>query len=169
MKELPAYILRNCALWFDRDSKLGQASTITVPKPKVKTEELRNAGMIKPRRVHLGFELLDFSFKMTALDPATIRRFGLSPGVETEILATAALVDEDTTAPHSAALYMRGTIIGLDGDDWATGTLVNHEFQMDVPYYKLEIDGQPIYEITDFDMLVNGQSQFAAQRAAMLL
>lgn len=39
--------------------------------------------MIKPRKVKLGFEALEFSFKMPGLDPAIMKLFGLKPGSET--------------------------------------------------------------------------------------
>jgi len=38
-----------------------------------------------------------------------------------------------------------------------------------VKYYKLEIDGDPIYEMTPFDVKVGGVSQVEGIRRAMLL
>ncbi|MBX8827670.1 phage tail protein, partial [Ochrobactrum sp. SFR4] len=64
-------------LWADRESKLGQIGDITPPVPQKKLEELRNAGMVKPREVMLGYEKLEFSFKMPSLDPQILTLFGL--------------------------------------------------------------------------------------------
>ncbi|MEW6257432.1 MAG: phage major tail tube protein [Pseudomonadota bacterium] len=168
MKETPAYILRNCALWVDRDVKVGQASEITVPALKIVTEDVRNAGMVRPRAVHLGYERPEFSFKFTAFDPATLKLVGLAPGVEKEFLATAALVDEDTTM-HSASLYIRAMLSAATPDAWAPGNKVETQFEAMVNYHKLEIDGQHVLEMTDTDVIIGGVSQYSAIRAAMLL
>ena len=79
-KTLPRYILRDCMLWADRESQLGQIGEITPPVPEAKREGMRNAGMIKERNVHLGYNALEFSFKMPGLDPQILKLFGLKPG-----------------------------------------------------------------------------------------
>lgn len=43
---LPRFLMRNCTLWADSESKLGQIGDITPPVPQVKVEEMRNAGMV---------------------------------------------------------------------------------------------------------------------------
>jgi len=168
MKELPAYVLRNCTIFVDRDSKVGQASEITIPPLKVKYEEFRNAGMMKPRRVNLGYETLEMSFAMTAFDPATLKLFGLKPGVEKEFMATGALIDEDGTE-HSAVCYMRGFLDGFDPGAWAPGEKASTEHTVSVHYVKLEVDGSPIVEADDFDVKIGGVSQTAGIRAALML
>ncbi|MFG1414058.1 phage major tail tube protein [Xanthobacter sp. VTT E-85241] len=168
MKETPAYILRNCTIWADRDSKVGQASEITIPEMKVLIEDFRNAGMPKPRGVNLGYEKPILGFKFTAFDPATIRLFGLYPGVEKEFMATGAFVDEDTTT-HSGVLYARGKLVSVTPGTWKPGEKNEPEYSVDVNSFKLEMDGQPLVEMTDFDVLVGGVSQYASIRAAMLL
>lgn len=39
----PRFLMRNCMLWADRESKLGQIGDTTPPAPPEKMEELRNA------------------------------------------------------------------------------------------------------------------------------
>ncbi|CAH1657260.1 Phage major tail tube protein [Hyphomicrobiales bacterium] len=168
MKETPAYILRNCTIFVDRDSKVGQASEITVPPMKVKYEEFRNAGMVKPRRVALGYETLEMSFAMTALDPATLKLFGLRPGVEKEFMATAALVDEDGTV-HPATVYMRGFLDGFDPGAWTPGEKASTSHTVSVHYVKLEIDGSPLVEADDYDVKIGGESQTGGIRSALML
>ena len=60
MSNLPRFLLRNCTLWADRESKLGQIGDITVPVPTEKLEEMRNSGMIKPREVKMGLDKTEF-------------------------------------------------------------------------------------------------------------
>ncbi len=168
MSNLPGFILRNCTLWADRVSKLGQIGDITVPVPTDKLEEMRNSGMIKLREVKMGLDKLEFSFKMPGLDPQVIKLFGLKPGVETPFMVTGALVDEDGT-DHSGVLTIRGFIKTANGGTWQPGERSENDYAVAVHYYKLEIDGEELLEVDDFDIKVGGVSQYAGQRASMLL
>ncbi|MEI9428742.1 phage major tail tube protein [Mesorhizobium sp. Cs1299R1N3] len=163
--ELPRYILRNCTVFADRVNKIGQASEITIPVPARVTGEVRNAGMIKPRKVGLGFEGLEMSFKMTAFDPQTIKLFALNG--EKDFMVTGALVDEDDTT-HSAIVFMRGTLTKPDAGAWKPGDLSSTDYTVDVNYCKIEVDGETLIEIDDFEVIVGGKSQTGAIRAALL-
>ena len=167
-KTLPSRILRDCMMWADRTSKLGQIGDITVPVPEAKREDVRNAGMIKARKVHLGYEAPEFKFKMPGLDPQMLKLFGLKPGVDTPFMITGAHVDEDGTT-HSAVLTIRGKMYKPDHGTWKTGDLAENDYAVDVNYYKLEIDGEEIYEMDDFDFKVGGVSQYGDIRNALLL
>lgn len=168
MSNLPRYLLRNCTLWADRESKLGQIGDITLPAPKVKTEEMRNAGMIKPREVNLGYEMIETGFKMPGLDPQVMKLFGLKPGSETLLMITGALVDEEG-ATHSAVAIVRGFMKEANNGDWKPGEVSENEFTFAVHYYKLEIDGNVIIEMDDFDVSIGGVSQYQDIRNAMLV
>ncbi|MCF7646902.1 phage major tail tube protein [Bacillus subtilis] len=168
MSNLPRLILRDCMLWADRESKLGQIGDITPPVPQKKLEELRNAGMVKPREVMLGYEKLEFSFKMPSLDPQILTLFGLKPGVENPFMITGALVDEDGTV-HSAVMNIRGFLKQADAGSWKTGDLSESDYQVSVHYYKLEVDGVNLIEMDDFDVKINGVSQYKDIRNALLL
>lgn len=168
MSNLPRYLLRNCMLWADRQSMLGQIGDITPPIPTVKLEELRNAGMIKPREVHLGYEKLDFSFKMPGLHPDVIKLFGLKPGAENAFMITGALVDE-TGEDHSAVMTLRGFLNKGDPGNWKPGDMAENDYAVSVNYYKLEVDGRVLIEMDDFDIKIDGNSQQAGIRNSLLL
>jgi P2 family phage contractile tail tube protein len=168
MSNLPRYILRDCMLYADRNSLLGQIGDISPPIPEAKTEEMRNGGMIKPRKVHLGFNALDFSFKMPGLEPQVLKLLGLKIGTDTPFMITGACVDEDGTV-HSAVMNTRGKLRKSDQGTWKGGDLAENDYMVDVDYYKLEIDGAEIYELDDFDFKVGGVSQYADIRNALLL
>lgn len=167
-KHLPRYLLRNCMLWADGDSYLGQIGDITPPVPTVKTEDVRNAGMSMPIAVNLGYEALEFSFNMPGLDPDILKLFGLAPGNETPFMITGAYVDEDGTT-HSAVMNIRGIMTAGDPGDMQPGEMASHGYTIKVHYYKLEIDGDEIYEADPFDFKVGGVSQYAGIRQALLL
>lgn len=168
MSNLPRFLLRNCMLWADRESYLGQIGDITPPALQAKMEEMRNAGMIKPREVNLGYEKLEFSFKMPSLDPAIMKLFGLKPGIESQFMITGALVDEDGTE-HSAVMTIRGSLKSADLGSWKPGEVSETDLQCSVNYYKLEIDGDEIIEMDDFDVNNGGASQYGGIREALLL
>ena len=168
MSEMPRYIMRNCTIWADRESKVGQAKEITLPVPEMKLEELRNAGMVMPIEVGLGYEKLEASFKMTAFDPQVMKLFGLLPGREKEFMVTGALVDEDGTT-HSAVAYIRANLKKIDPGGWSPGEMAETDFEVTIRYYKLEIDGDLVLEMDPFSVTVGGESQTADMRAAMLL
>jgi phage tail tube protein FII len=146
--ERPRFIMRNATLWVDRISQIGQASEIGFPSLERKVEEVFNAGMVVPIEVQMGYEMPEVSFKMTSFDPAMLRLFGLAIGTETELMATAATAEMDA--------HTRG--------DKAE---VSYEYSF--RYYKLEIDGSPIYEVDPFNVSIGGVSQTQAERRAMLL
>ena len=167
-KTLPTYILRECMMWADRESKLGQIGDITPPVPEAVREGIRNAGMIKERKVHLGYNALEFSFKMPGFDPQILKLHGIKIGTETPFMITGAHVDEDGTT-HSAVLTIRGRVYKPDPGSWKGGELASNDYACDVNYYKLEIDGEEIYEMDDFDFKVGGVSQYGDIRNALLL
>lgn len=168
MSNLPRFILRNCTLWADRESKLGQIGDITVPVPTAKLEEMRNGGMIKSREVQMGFDKLEFSFKMPGVDPQILKLFGLKPGTETPFMVTGALVDEDGTT-HSAVLTIRGFLKTANGGTLTPGSPNENDYMCAVHYYKLEIDGENLVEMDDFDVKIGGVSQYADIRSALLI
>jgi len=163
------YLLRNCNIFVDRISKVGEASEIELPVPKVKTEELRNAGMHMPIETHMGYDKLEMAFKLTAFDPQVMRLFGLAPGVMKEFMATGALVDEDGTT-HSAVAYVRGYIMEAKADNWKPGDKkTENDFKVSVRYYKLEIDGEQVIEMDPFGVTIGGVSQTDNIRRALLI
>lgn len=167
-KNMPRMLLRDCMLWADRDSKLGQIGDITVPVPQEKVEELRNAGMPIPIEVKLGYEKMEFSFKMPGLDPQVMKLFGLAPGKQTPFMITGAFFDEDTTE-HSAVLAIEGFLKKPDAGTWKPGDMAENDYLVSVRYYKFELDGEPIFEVTPFDVKIGGQSQYEGIRRALLL
>lgn len=168
MSENPKYLLRNCAIFVDRVSKVGQASEMELPVPEEKLEELRNAGMVMPIEIKLGYEKLEMNFKMTAFDPDTLKLFGLKIGDIREFMVTGALVDEDGTT-HSAVAYVRGFLKQAKADGFKPGEKHETEYMVSIRSYKLEIDGSPIIEMDPFDVKIGGISQTKDIRRALLL
>lgn len=167
MSDMPRYILRNCTIFADRISKIGQASEITLPVPTEKVEELRNAGMVLPIDIPMGFEKMESSFKMSGFDPQVIALFGLEVGAEREFMVTGALVHEDGTVINATA-YIRGRLIKNDHGSWKPGDMAENDYQITLRYYRLEVGGNVLLEMTPFDVSVNGTSRTQSIRSALL-
>lgn len=165
--DMPRYILRDCTIFADRVSKIGQAKEITLPVPTEKVEEMRNAGMVMPIDIPMGYEKMEASFKLTAFDPQVITLFGLAVGQEREFMVTGALAHEDGTIINSTA-YIRGRLIKNDHGTWKTGEAGENDFSISLRYYRLEVDGTTLIEATPFDVSIGGVSQTNSVRAALL-
>lgn len=168
MSDMPRYILRNCTIFVDRISKIGQANEITLPVPTEKVEEMRNAGMVMPIDVPMGYEKPEASFKLTAFDPQVIVLFGLAVGAEKEFMVTGALAHEDGTIINATA-YIRGRLMSHDAGGWQSGEPSENDFSVTVRYYRLEVDGRTLIEMDPFNVSIGGVSQTAGIRAALLV
>lgn len=168
MKSTPAYILRNCAMWVNEDLKVGQVSEVTIPAFKVKTDTVRNAGMVRERQVALGYETDDVKFKMTGIDPNTLSNVVGKPGDERSIMVTGALVDEDGTS-NNITVYMRGFFKQFDLGSWKPGDKNEPEYEFAWNSLNVEIGGQEIVKADDFDVSINGVSQTGDIRSLLLI
>lgn len=165
---MPKYILRNCTAWIGKVSQLGQMSEVMIPVPKVKVEELRNAGMVMPIEVNLGYEKPDnLEFKFTGLDPDIIKLHGLAVGVLTDFTITGALADEDGTI-HGASVDLLGFFVETKIDTWQAGDKKpENEYKISVRELDLQIDGLPVLSFDPFDVRVGGISTYNTIRRAM--
>lgn len=168
MSDMPRYILRNCTIFANRVSLIGQASEVTLPVPTEKLEELRNAGMIMPIDVPLGYEKLESGFKMSGFDPQVIQLFGLAVGQEREFMITGALAHEDGTVVNATA-YIRGRLMKNDHGSWKPGDMAENDYGITVRYYRLEVEGRTILEMSPFDVSVGGTSVTQPIRNALLV
>ncbi len=167
MSDMPRYILRNCTFFADRVSKIGQASEMALPVPAEKVEELRNAGMVMPIDIPMGYEKMEAGVKLSGFDPQMIVLFGLEIGAEREYMATGALGHEDGTVVNATA-YIRGRLIKNDHGTWKPGEMSENDFSITCRYYKLEVEGRSLIEMTPFEVIVGGTSRTQSIRSALL-
>lgn len=166
--KLPGFILKDCTLNLDGDMRIGQCSEIVLPVMEEKMEEFRNAGMIKPREVMLGYEKTESSFKETAFDPAAMRLFGVAAGRNTNIIAYGYLESEDGTE-SAARAEMVCRIKKVDAGSWKPGEKAESEYGVAVHSYKLFVGGEEIYALDDFEFSVGGVVRQPGRRTALRL
>lgn len=168
--EMPRRIFRNFNCFLDKESYLGQCSELDLPEWKEKMDTMVNAGMVAEMEVSLGvIEKLDAKAKMPSFDERALKLFGLAPGVIKPFMFTGAFVDEVDGLTHSAIVHCWGRVRRFKPDNWKVGDKkLDNEWEIAIREFKLEIDGQPILEITPFDVRVGGVSQFGNIQRAIL-
>lgn len=166
MSNLPAYVLRDCTVFVDAESQIGQTDEIVLPVLEVKTEEMRNGGMIKPRLVHMGYNATGASFKFTSFDPVLISLFGLGAGKAIPIIVYGYLQDEDGTE-HEGRAEMSGFFTKNDAGTWKVGDVASDSTEFTVHDYRLFMDDEEILAVSDFDVSRNGVSERPARRSAL--
>ena len=164
---MPRFILRDCTVFINQNVQIGQAKEITIPALTQKTDELRNSGMVMPIAIPMGYEKLELTIKLTSFDPNNIELFGLKVGKIIDYMVTGALVNEDGTVTQ-AIVYMQGRLDKMDSGGWKIGDISECSLTISVRYYKLEIGGQAIIELDPFGISVNGVSQTADIRQALM-
>jgi Bacteriophage tail tube protein len=165
---LPAYILKSCTLFVDKETKVGQTEQITLPTLEIKTEEMRNGGMIKPREVPMGYNVTTASFTVVGVDPALYKLLGFAPGANVPIIAYGYVQDEDG-AEHSARAEMTCLVKKLDGGDWKEAEVAPTQIEMAVHAYRFFMDDEEVARLDDFNAVFGGVSVMPGRADALRL
>ena len=168
MAKKPAYIIKDCSIAVEGDVRIGQAKTMTIPVIERKVEEMRNAGMIKPREVAMGYEKLEASFTETAFDPAVMSLYGVHPNRDQNVIIYGYLESEDGTE-HAARAECVVMFKSLNAGDWAPGEAAETEYQLAVHEVRLFVDDDLIYEMDDYGASFNGVREQPGRTAALRL
>ena len=154
----PAFILKDCNLNIDTNTRIGQVSEMVFPVPEVAVETIRNAGMVKPREVRMGYEVTTASFKETAFDPDIMRLWGLGPGSQTPMIGTGYMESEDGSE-HVMRFEMETMIKKMDLGSWSPGNKGEVSYDVAVHESALFHGEQEIIRVTDFQCWVFGELQ----------
>lgn len=166
--KLVGFVLKDCNLNIDGNTRVGQCSEITLPVMEETMESFRNAGMIKPREVAMGYEMTEAAFKETSFDPDVMKLFGVATGKNTNIIAYGYLESEDGSE-HNARAEMVCRIKKTDAGSWASGEKAESEYGVAVHAYKLFVDDEEIYALDDFEFAVGGVVRRPGRRTALRL
>ena len=165
--KLPAYVIKGVTLAAgDAGNRIGQCNEITIPVMGKTMEDFRNAGMIKPRQIMMGFEATTTSFRETSFDPDMIELFGVGKG--SPIIAYGYMESEDGTQ-HAARFEMECDVTQIDAGSWADAQKAEIGYDLTVHSGVLFIDDEEIIAFDDFSYRVRGQEQMAGRRAALRL
>ncbi len=159
---------KNMNLFVDGYGLAGRAKEIELPKVNPKLEEHRAGGMDAPVEYDMGLEKLEGSFTLAEYTAGVLIRFGLVSGNSTAVTMRGFAEDERGNTQTIVA-QMRGRLKEQDAGSWKPGEDAELKGSISCEYYKLTINGLPIYEIDVPNMVrkIGGVDQLAKQRAAL--
>jgi P2 family phage contractile tail tube protein len=160
--------LTNLNLFVDGISFQGDATSLTLPKLTIKTEEHRVGGMDMPVELDQGMEKMEAGFSLTGVREKALKFFGLADGTSFNGTFRGAFKGQKG-AITPVVVTLRGLLKEVDMGDWKPADKSEFKFNVAVTYYKFEIDGRVMYEIDPVGMkrVINGVDQLAAQRSAL--
>lgn len=146
----------------------GLASSLTLPKLKIKTEDDRPGGMDAAVKHDMGMEAMEGSFSLSGISVDVLKFFGLADQSAFNGAFRGAYRDQKGKVLGVIATF-RGLLTEVDFGDWKPGEKAETKFALAASYYKLEVDGAVVYEIDAYGMtrVINGTDQLAEIRKAI--
>lgn len=160
--------LVNMNLFIDGKGYAGIATEVNLPKLKRKTEEHRAGGMDGPVKIGMGMEMLDGSFSLSGVSKEVMSFFGLADDTAFNGSFRGAYKNQKGEVVAVIATF-RGMVEEVDSGSWKAGDKAETKFTIAPSYYKLEIDGQAVYELDPANCIriINGKDEAAAERQAI--
>ena len=167
MANSPAFVLKNVTVNMAGVNQIGQMAQLTLPAPEASTEEFRNAGMVKPRLVRMGYEAQSFSVELSSFDPAILELMGNGPH---DLIARGYAESEDGTQ-HSYRCLMVAEATSISPGDHAPASKASltTEFTVHEQTLICETDGQDreVWHLTDTEVRIGGKVQNAGMSRAL--
>ena len=160
--------LANMNLFVDGKSFQGDVPSLTLPKLTLKMEEHRAGGMDLAVEMDQGMEKQEAGFVTTGVRRESLKFFGLADGTSFNGTFRGAFKGRKGKITP-VVVTLRGSLKEVDMGDWKAGDKAEIKHNVAVTYYKLEVDGQVIYEIDALGMkrVINGVDQLVEQRRAL--
>ncbi|QND83782.1 Phage tail tube protein FII [Chromobacterium vaccinii] len=161
-------ILTNMNLFLAGDSYAGRVAKVTLPKLKRKVEAHRGGGMDAEIDMAVGLEKLEADFTLVGFDVKSLSWFGISDGGAFNGNFRGSFTDRKGKK-LAAIVHFRGMLNELDMGSWEPGKKDETKYAISLDYYKLEADGQVLFEIDPVNCIriVDGKDELAAERAAL--
>lgn len=158
-------IIRNFNVFVDGVSYFGRATEGTLPQPKIQTAAHRGAGMDAPIGQDMGMEGMTSEVTFAEWDPVLLKHLGTQ---ERLVYRPAARGENDVTAVSYIAT-VGGLITAAETGGLGATSPATLKLMVDVRYYKLEVDGEEVWEIDIENGVrrVDGIDQLAEIRRAM--
>lgn len=161
-------ILKKFQLFVDGQGYLGLADEVQLPKLTVKTREI-TSGFQAPLELDLGqLEKLEGSITMLEYESKLLKTFGVMSSKPITMTARGAIQSQGQE-PVPVVVSLEGFFKEVDMGNWKDGEEAKLSMQYTAQKYKLEIDGESIYEIDLINdtRIINGKDQLASLRKAI--
>lgn len=159
--------LKYLKVYNDGEAYMGETAEVTVPKLARKFEDYRGGGMDAPVGIDLGGEAIEFEWKIGGLLEQVYRQFGATSINALQLRFVGSYQDDNTGQTKTADITVRGRHQEIDPGSAKGGDDTEQTVKTRCAYYKLMIDGWPIIEKDEMNMMfiVNGRDLLAQHRA----
>jgi len=167
MSQLPEFV-KQANLIVDGFGKLGKMENAQLPKMVEKSEDWRGGGMLGDVEIELGFEKMEFAFKVGGVDSQIVKLWGLKKNAIKPFQLLGNAVAEDTGEAKGVAAYIRGRLKEVEFDEWkAGGSLGMLSGTVAINYYRLIINKEEMieYDPVNIVLKIGGEDQVADMRA----
>lgn len=161
-----ADILYDMNLFVDGRGYAGRIQEIKLPVIKPKMVQYNAGGMAAEVDVPMGrFEKLESEATLKSFSRDVLNTMRVLPGEQFAWVARGAMVSDDGTKTP-VVVTMRGILSEVDMDTWKPGDEMPLKVSMSLRYYKLQIDGNDVYEIdpVNYKAIINGVDQLETTR-----
>ncbi|MFA5632668.1 MAG: phage major tail tube protein [Porticoccaceae bacterium] len=161
-----ADILYDMNLFVDGRGYAGRVKEFTPPVITPVMLEYSAGGMATAVDVPMGrFEKLESEATLYSFDRDIMNTMRILPGEQFAFVGRAAMVSDDGTK-KPVVVTMRGILSKVDQGTWKPGEEMPITIGMSLRYYKLEIDGNVVYEIdpVNYVAVINGVDQLETAR-----
>jgi len=159
-------ILYDLNLYIDGRGQHGRIKELKLPAIKPKLMSYQAGGMAAEVDVPMGrFEKLEAEATLTNFDKEVLKLLRVLPGEQFAFTARGAKVSDDGSK-KGVIVTMRGLLTNVDMDTWKPGEEMPLKLAMSLRYYKLEDDGEVVYEIdpVNYKAVINGTDQLETTR-----
>jgi P2 family phage contractile tail tube protein len=156
--------IRNYNAFLDGISYFGRTTEAKLPVVKINTEAHRGGGMDGPVGVDVGTEGMSAELTFADHPPEVLKQLGK----QVRLVLRPAAKGEDGTVDTIIAT-IGGLMTTNEPGDLKPGNDTPLKVMVDVRYYRLEMNGEVIYDIdlVAGKRVIGGEDQLAAMRAAM--
>jgi len=161
--------LTNANVYFDGASYLGKVEEVNLPEVGFKQAEHKALGMMGSLDIPSGMDKMELSLKWSTVDPVAMRKVSNAfRSWDFQVRSSLERYEaQGRTAQDSYVAYFRGMPKNIAGQNFKQHDNVEAESKFSISYYKLEINGQIIYEIDVLNNIykVDGVDLLATYRA----
>lgn len=161
--------LKNCNVYNEGRSWLGEISEVTLPKLSRKMEKYRGGGMDGEVNIDLGQEALEIELSCGGIMEQIFDQYGITNAAGVMLRFAGAYQRDDSAAVDAVEVVVRGRHQEIDMGKGKPGDKTDFKVKSVLSYYKLSMNGKVKIEIDllNFVFIVNGVDRLAAQRKAI--
>ena len=161
--------LKNCNLFNDGVSYMGEVAEVVLPKLTRKMEDWRGGGMNGPISIDFGQEAIEMEWTCGGIMVDALRQYGATKHDGVLLRFAGGYKREDSDSVDAVEVVVRGRHKEIDFGTGKPGEDTAFKVMTAASYYKLTINGETIIEIDIINMIenVNGEDLLAKLRTAI--